>query len=152
MKPLRLRGGHAPVAHPPQPDTEQPDTEMPFVARFTDPYLPFRFVAEVRRLYDVSRWTVVDVTETDDGVVVELGAPSWLVDPVADLATRFGGTVVLNAAEAEALRALARDLRSRRGSRRLTRQEAGWRQAPSRQAPPVSARPPLPDRSSTSRP
>ncbi len=104
---------------------------MPFIACFSGPYLPFRFLAEVRRLYDVSRWSVVEVTPTDEGVVVELAAPSWLTDLVADLATRFGGTVVLNAAEALRLRDLAAEARSRGGPRRFAR-APGWRQEPSR--------------------
>ncbi len=101
---------------------------MPFVACFADPCLPFRFVAEVRRLYDVSRWPTVEVTPTDEGIVVELAAPSWLVNAVADLATRFGGTVVLNNEEAVRLRDLAREARSHRARRRFAPGEAGWRE------------------------
>jgi hypothetical protein len=87
---------------------------MPVVARFTDPRAPFRFVAEVRRLYDVSGWSTLDVTPTELGVVVELEPPPWLADSLTDLAARFGGAVGMSPADVDRLRSVARGVRAER--------------------------------------
>ncbi len=68
---------------------------MRIEASFADRKAAFRFVAELRRLYDIASWPSVEVCGNAGGASVTIDCPGWAADAVIDLVVRFHGEATL---------------------------------------------------------